>query len=259
MTVPAVLRDVAQYGAYAAGRGRHAGLLVAVLLLAGCPANTAGPWGGPDVTAARSNAHPASPPVPKPKPVRKLPDAATLAPALPMPQPGPPVTAGELTAGKLTADQATTHLAAIGSDIANQAAMPPNATQAATPPNATQAATPPNAAQAAAPPTGGTPTQSATTNADPDSLVGLDEVQTLKLLGSPVAREEAPPAKIWRYAKGDCTLKVFFFMDMTSSQDFRALSYDMKSSQNVPDADHRCFAQLLAQADAGRPVRAGIQ
>ncbi|SMF33749.1 hypothetical protein SAMN02982917_1672 [Azospirillum oryzae] len=231
MTVPAVLRDVAQYGAYAAGRGRHAGLLVAVLLLAGCPANTAGPWGGADVTAARPNAHPASPPVPKPKPVRKASEAATLAPALPMPQPGPPVTAGELTAAQ-SADQASAHLAAIGSD---------------------------SAAQAAAPPTGGTPTQSATTNADPDSLVGLDEVQTLKLLGSPVAREEAPPAKIWRYAKGDCTLKVFFFMDMTSSQDFRALSYDMKSSQNVPDADHRCFAQLLAQADAGRPVRAGIQ
>jgi hypothetical protein len=179
--------------------------------------------------------------VPKPKPVRKAADAATLAPALPMPQPGPPVTAGELTAGQMTADQATTHLAAIGSDNAAQTAMQPNAAQAATSP------------------TGGTPTQPATTNADPDSLVGLDEVQTLKLLGSPVAREEAPPAKIWRYAKGDCTLKVFFFMDMTSSQDFRALSYDMKSSQNVPDADHRCFAQLLAQADAGRPVRAGIQ
>lgn len=229
MTVPAVLRDVAQFGAYAAGRGRHAGLLVAVLLLAGCPANTVGPgWGGVDVTTARPTAHPATPPVPKPKPVRKVPDAAALAPALPMPQPGPPVTAGELTA----AGQASTHLAAIGADTAAQAAIPPM---------------------------GGTPTQPATTNADPDSLVGLDEVQTLKLLGSPVAREEAPPAKIWRYAKGDCTLKVFFFMDMTSSQDFRALSYDMKSSQNVPDADHRCFAQLLAQADAGRPVRAGIQ
>lgn len=241
MTVPAVLRDVAQYGAYAAGRGRHAGLLVAVLLLAGCPANTVGPWGGADVTAARPPARQATPPVPKPKPVRKAPDAATLAPALPMPMPGPPVTTGELTADKLSADQATTHLAAIGSDNAAQAAMPPNA------------------AQAAMPSMGGTPTQPATTNADPDSLVGLDEVQTLKLLGSPVAREEAPPAKIWRYAKGDCTLKVFFFMDMTSSQDFRALSYDMKSSQNVPDADHRCFAQLLAQADPGRPVRAGVQ
>ncbi len=82
----------------------------------------------------------------------------------------------------------------------------------------------------------------------PDTLVGLDQFQTRRLLGAPVATEEAPPAKVWRYAKGDCTLKVFFFMDMTSSQDFRALSYDMKSSENVPDVDNRCFAQLLAQA-----------
>ncbi len=210
MTVPAVLRDVAQIGAYAAGRGRHAGLLVAVLLLAGCPSNMTGP-GGPDLTAANPNGRPVAPPVPRQKPARKIPDATALAPTLPMPQPGPPVTVGELT----------------------------TATQLASVSPAT-----------AAP---------ATSNADPDSLVGLDEVQTLNLLGSPVAREEAPPAKIWRYAKGDCTLKVFFFMDMTSSQDFRALSYDMKSSQNVPDADHRCFAQLLAQADTGRPVRPGLQ
>ncbi|AWB07687.1 hypothetical protein A6A40_22140 (plasmid) [Azospirillum humicireducens] len=220
MTVPAVLRDVAQFGAYAAGRGRHAGLLVAVLLLAGCPANTVGPgWGGPDVSAANPKARPASPPVPKQKPVRKSPDAASLAPTLPLPQPGPPVTNGDVAAAGMDANTATTQLAAVGQ----------------------------------------TPTPPATANADPDSLVGLDEVQTLNLLGSPVAREEAPPAKIWRYSKGDCTLKVFFFMDMTSSQDFRALSYDMKSSQNVPDADHRCFAQLLAHADAGRPVRPGVQ
>ncbi|MBY6266254.1 hypothetical protein EI613_30745 [Azospirillum sp. 412522] len=244
MTVPAVLRDVAQFGAYAAGRGRHAGLLVAVLLLAGCPANTAGPgWGGADMTAGNPNGRPATPPVPKQKPVRKAPDAAVAAPALPMPQPGPPVTTGDLATS-----QASTQLAAIAPDAASQ-----TATAAAT------AAAVPATVPATAPAMGGMSTPPATTNADPDSLVGLDEVQTLKLLGSPVAREEAPPAKIWRYAKGDCTLKVFFFMDMTSSQDFRALSYDMKSSQNVPDADHRCFAQLLAQADTGRLVRPGFQ
>ncbi|CAO3357814.1 hypothetical protein ACHMW5_12370 [Azospirillum melinis] len=244
MTVPAVLRDVAQFGAYAAGRGRHAGLLVAVLLLAGCPANTAGPgWGGADVTSANPNARAATPPVPRQKPARKVPDAAALAPALPMPQPGPPVTTGDLAMAQASAQsstQASTQLAAIAPDTTPQAA------------NAAAVPT-------MAPAMGGMSTPPATPNADPDSLVGLDEVQTLKLLGSPVAREEAPPAKIWRYAKGDCTLKVFFFMDMTSSQDFRALSYDMKSSQNVPDADHRCFAQLLAQADAGRPVRPGFQ
>ncbi|MGQ9367456.1 hypothetical protein ACUQ99_14000 [Azospirillum sp. A39] len=81
----------------------------------------------------------------------------------------------------------------------------------------------------------------------PDTLVGLDQGQTRRLLGSPTATEEDAPAQVWRYADGACTLRVFFFMDMTS-QDFRALSYDMKSSDNVRDADDRCFARLLAQA-----------
>lgn len=86
------------------------------------------------------------------------------------------------------------------------------------------------------------------TTANPNTLVGLDQNQTRRLLGTPASTEELPPAKVWRYAKGECTLKVFFFLDMTSSQDFRALSYDMTSSENVPDIDSRCFAQLIAQA-----------
>jgi hypothetical protein len=99
-------------------------------------------------------------------------------------------------------------------------------------------------AEPAAPPA---PTRSAS-QATPDTLVGLNEAQTVKLLGSPATREEASPGRIWRYAKGGCRLDVFFFMDMTLSQDFRALSYDMKSNPNVPDSDRQCFAQLLAQS-----------
>ncbi|HYG87694.1 MAG TPA: hypothetical protein VD978_15650 [Azospirillum sp.] len=85
---------------------------------------------------------------------------------------------------------------------------------------------------------------------EPDALMGLDERQTKRLLGNPAAMEDETPAKVWHYANGACTLKVFFFMDL-SSQDFRALSYDVKSSEHVPDVDQRCFAQLLAQAGNG--------
>ena len=91
--------------------------------------------------------------------------------------------------------------------------------------------------------------------ASPDTLVGLDQDQTISLLGMPASTEEAPPGKVWRYVNGDCALKVFFFLDMTSSQDFRALSYDMTSSANVPDFDTRCFAQLLAHAGGPRSDR----
>ena len=85
---------------------------------------------------------------------------------------------------------------------------------------------------------------------DPETLMGLDQRQTKRLLGVPITMEEQSPAKVWSYANGACTLKVFFFMDL-SSQDFRALSYDVKSNEHVPDVDQRCFAQLLAQAGDG--------
>lgn len=98
----------------------------------------------------------------------------------------------------------------------------------------------------AAPPTVPHPSPSTT----PEALVGLSEGEMAKLLGTPVSREEASPGRVWRYAKGGCRLDVFFFMDMTQSQDFRALSYDMKSNPNGPDSDRQCFAQLLAQSTA---------
>jgi hypothetical protein len=78
----------------------------------------------------------------------------------------------------------------------------------------------------------------------PDTIVGLNRGQTRHLFGAPMATEDEPPAQVWRYTKGACTMKVFFFMDMTS-QDYRALSYDVQSNENVPDVDQRCFAQLL--------------
>lgn len=128
--------------------------------------------------------------------------------------------------------------------VADKAANPLNRPSGGSVPAAPAAPTP-----AAAPPSA-LPDQVAslpTERLEPEALVGLDQTQTTRLLGAPAATEEEAPARVWRYARGGCTLKVFFFMDMTS-QDFRALSYDMTSSHNVPDDDQRCFAHLVAQA-----------
>ncbi|WP_247886957.1 hypothetical protein [Azospirillum sp. SYSU D00513] len=185
MTMTASVRDAAD--AKADGRRGRAGLVLAVLLLTGCPGTTINSDQG-SIQTETAKGLAMAPPVPKPKPAQRSNAVVTAKKA----EDAVPTT--------------QTHLAA----------LPPEASP------------------------GG--------KADPNALVGLDQNQTRRLLGSPASTEEAPPSKVWRYAKGDCTLKVYFFMDMTSSQDFRALSYDMKSSDNVPDADSRCFAQLLAQA-----------
>jgi len=82
---------------------------------------------------------------------------------------------------------------------------------------------------------------------DPKSLVGLGESSIAHMLGDPSWTEDVPPAKYWQYVTPSCVLRVFFFMDMTT-QNFRALSYELTSSDDAPNVDERCFAQLLAQA-----------
>jgi len=89
----------------------------------------------------------------------------------------------------------------------------------------------------------------------PKTLVGLDEQATVRLLGEPSWTEDVPPAKYWQYATPSCVLRVFFFMEMTT-QNFRALSYELTSSDDAPNVHERCFAQLLAQA-SGRQTAHG--
>ncbi|WP_448188159.1 hypothetical protein [Azospirillum sp. sgz301742] len=172
-----------------------AGLVLAVLLLAGCPGTTTNPDIStlPSRTNAKGPLAASQPPYPKAKPTVRA----------EVPQGGMGSMASAMTNGIANG---------IGGGIGVAMAAP--------------------------------------AKLEPEALMGLDQRQTKRLLGVPAAMEEQSPAKVWSYANGACTLKVFFFMDL-SSQDFRALSYDVKSNEHVPDVDQRCFAQLLAQAGDG--------
>ncbi|WP_245986970.1 hypothetical protein [Azospirillum thermophilum] len=209
MTTTGVIREMAGARVGRKNRIARAGLMLGMLLLAGCPSTTVTPVEGLPTTAAPSPAKVAKAVRPKPKVKPIPPPASDQAQMATVPE-------GTGT-GTTSYDGTAVAAATTAQPVAG--AIPPDVVPASPPPKL-----------------------------DPNTLVGLDQSQTRRLLGIPASTEEAPPAKVWRYTKGDCTLKVFFFMDMTSTQDFRALSYDMKSSQNVPDHDNRCFAQLVAQA-----------
>ena len=105
--------------------------------------------------------------------------------------------------------------------------------------------------------------------ADPQRLVGLDFDDTKVLLGDPATRKEQPPAKVWAYAGGGCTISVFFYPSV-DNQVFRVLAIEVTdeavaagatedresevASPKVMDQDdpavRRCFADLLQNQQA---------
>ncbi len=86
----------------------------------------------------------------------------------------------------------------------------------------------------------------------PESLIGLDQPATQRLLGEPKERSEAAPATIWRYTSRSCQLEIYFYLDLKSKV-MRALHYEVKTHEAAEPARSRCFADILAehQADPG--------
>lgn len=84
---------------------------------------------------------------------------------------------------------------------------------------------------------------SAPVEEDPKQLVGLRFGETEALLGRPTKEEEKPPAKVWTYSGTDCELTIFFYADI-NTQEFRALTYEVKRNEATGGSDDQCLAQL---------------
>ena len=117
----------------------------------------------------------------------------------------------------------------------------PDATPDGTP------ATAPDGTPAAAPETAST--APAIDRNDPKRLVGLNEAQTIGLLGDPFIAEERPPARIWTFSEGSCRLQVFFYPDL-SDQHFEALTVSFTGIEDSDTARRACFEALLEKHGA---------
>jgi len=84
---------------------------------------------------------------------------------------------------------------------------------------------------------------------DPKRLVGLNEAQTIGLLGDPFIAEERPPARIWTFSDGGCRLQVFFYPDL-SDQHFEALTVSFSGIDDTDAARRACFEALLEKHGA---------
>lgn len=83
---------------------------------------------------------------------------------------------------------------------------------------------------------------------DPKLLVGLDQVAVENTIGKPGGIYQEPPATIWSYKGPDCTLDVYFYLDIGSNK-LRALSYEAKTDAKA-DRDGAikvCVGQIQAE------------
>jgi hypothetical protein len=107
------------------------------------------------------------------------------------------------------------------------------------PPSGTEAAT--LAAPESQPPVPAAPEPEPPT-LDRSRLIGLDQPEAQRLLGTATEQSDAPPASIWRYRTASCELDLFFYLDLRSGK-MRALHYVFKGEQG---GSEDCLRSVLA-------------
>ena len=84
-------------------------------------------------------------------------------------------------------------------------------------------------------------------------VVGLSQDDVEGVLGAPSATLDRPPAKVWEYRSGNCTVDIYFYLDVGRNA-FYALHYDSPApnSSGTPapptvrthDAADRCLQRV---------------
>ena len=95
------------------------------------------------------------------------------------------------------------------------------------------------------------PARPAATGSPALSLVGKSETELRAMLGAPTSEEDRPPAKLWRYRDGQCTLDVQLYPDIQTKQ-FGTLAYEVKSDDNTDEGKRVCTAQFQSRAQTRR-------
>jgi hypothetical protein len=113
----------------------------------------------------------------------------------------------------------------------------------------------PGAGMPAAPaalPSAALPSAELPTAASSDTLIGLDPKAATALLGPPAETEEHPPATIWRYRGGGCTLELVFYFDRRSGA-LRSLRDELRGAAGDPERRKACLRAIAEASHAAGP------
>ena len=84
----------------------------------------------------------------------------------------------------------------------------------------------------------------ATSDDDPDHLVGLSETDALRLLGKPKSKADTPPSRVWTYSSTSCDLRLFFYPEIGSTS-YRTLTYEIDDRDPTDSSRRSCVGGLL--------------
>jgi hypothetical protein len=84
----------------------------------------------------------------------------------------------------------------------------------------------------------------ASTDTDPDHLVGLSEADAVRLLGAPKLRTDTPPSRIWTYSSTTCDLRLFFYPEIGGTS-YRTLTYEIDDHDPTDTNRRNCVGGLL--------------
>lgn len=87
-------------------------------------------------------------------------------------------------------------------------------------------------------------TTAASTDDDPDHLVGLSEADAIRLLGAPKLRADTPPSRIWTYSSAICDLRLFFYPEIGGTS-YRTLTYEIDDRDPTDNTRRNCVGGLL--------------
>lgn len=99
--------------------------------------------------------------------------------------------------------------------------------------------------------------------AEPDIIIGLAQYQVENMIGKPDSVREEPPATVWVYSAEQCTLDIYFYLDVKSNK-LTALSYHTETSGPPGESDESgeagnkaaarsCLGQLQTEMKSGKP------
>jgi len=79
-------------------------------------------------------------------------------------------------------------------------------------------------------------------------LVGMSRGETQTLLGTPSEERDSAPAKIWKFAAGECAVDVYFYLDVKRN-DFYALHYNVqdRNGATTGEAADRCLQRIYSE------------